>query len=118
MPRNKMTTRERKKALLKQLEKCHGIVTTACAKVDCNTKTHYNYYNSDKKYAKEVDRILEDSKEFVESKLLDRINRGDTTAIIFYLKTKGKDLGYDEKRSFDIDGQIEIEIIEKKDKDK
>jgi hypothetical protein len=39
--------------------------------------------------------------DFAESKLDQNINNGDTTAIIFLLKTLGKDRGYYDKSNFD-----------------
>ena len=48
-------------------------------------------------FRERVDEVTETQVDFVESKLMQAINAGDTTATIFYLKTKGKKRGYNEK---------------------
>ena len=44
----------------------------------------------------------EETIDLVESKLLSAINDGELTAIIFYLKTKGKKRGYVERLEQDV----------------
>jgi len=86
-----------KKAILKALIKSLGIVTTACKKVGIERSTFYEWYKTDEAFKKEVDDIQEIVLDFAESKLHQSINNGSDTAIIFYLKTKGKKRGYQEK---------------------
>jgi hypothetical protein len=86
-----------KKNLLIALEKSLGIVTTACNKVGLHRSTFYEYYNNDNEFKKSVDEINNVVLDFSESALLKNIEKGDTTAIIFHLKTKGKHRGYIER---------------------
>lgn len=112
-----------KKALLAALEKSLGVVSTACKEVGCNRWTFYNYVKEDSEFAEAVQNIGEDAIDFVESKLYEKINgvemgknvQGELityslppsdTAIIFYLKTRGKARGYVEKQ------QIEVNTVE------
>jgi hypothetical protein len=86
-----------KKAMLEALEKSLGIVTKACKMVGISRETHYSWLRNDEKYAAAVSEVGEVALDFAESKLHEKINSGDTTAIIFYLKTKGRERGYVEK---------------------
>lgn len=83
-----------KKKLLKYLEEGRGIVSYACQKARISRQTFYNYKKEDKEFADAVEEINESIIDVVESKLLTQINDNNLTAIIFYLKTKGRYRGY------------------------
>jgi hypothetical protein len=83
-----------KTALIKAMEQTMGIVTQACKIAKLNRSTFYEYYNSDPEFKKACDECQDIALDFVESKLIKRIEKGDTTGIIFYLRTKGKHRGY------------------------
>jgi len=87
-----------KKALLEALEKSLGVVSTACKKADVSRTTFYKYVKEDEDFAKAVKEIEDYALDFVESKLFEQIKEGNTTATIFYLKTKGKKRGYIERQ--------------------
>jgi hypothetical protein len=90
-------TAEQKKAMLAALEKTLGIVTTACVICGVARRTHYGWMKRDKKYRAAVEELNEVAIDYAESKLHNRITKNDTTAIIFYLKTKAKKRGYIER---------------------
>ncbi len=92
--------------LLEALRKSLGIVTTACNKADVNRSTFYRHYNEDDEFKNEVDNISEEALDMAESQLLKQIQADNTTAIIFYLKTKGKSRGYIERTEFAIPENI------------
>ena len=83
-----------KKKLLKYLNEGKGIISYACQKAGVSRQTFYNYKKDDGEFAAAVDEINEGIIDVVESKLLTQINDNNLTAIIFYLKTKGRNRGY------------------------
>lgn len=94
---NKNKIQHTKKALLEALEKCLGVVTTACKMVGVDRTTYYRYYNEDEEFAKQCDDIENVVLDFAESQLHKQIKDGNPSSTIFYLKTKGKGRGYFEK---------------------
>ena len=88
----------KKERLLKALEKSLGIVSTACESLGISRTTYYKYYNEDKDFKRSVDSIGDIALDYAESQLFELIKEKNVTAIIFYLKTKGKKRGYIEKQ--------------------
>ncbi len=86
-----------KKELLDVLRKSMGIVVHACRKAGISRSTFYKYREDDPEFAAEVNSINEEAVDFVESELLKNIAKGDTTAQIFFLKTKGRHRGWTER---------------------
>jgi hypothetical protein len=88
----------KKEAMIQALEKSLGVVTSACRSVGISRTTHYEWLQSDPEYNKAVQSLTDLALDFAESKLHSLIHEGDTTATIFYLKTKGKQRGYIERQ--------------------
>jgi hypothetical protein len=101
-----------KTQLLEALEQSLGVVTTACKIVGCNRSTYYDYYQTDSEFRAAVDELQNMTLDFAESQLHKQIKEGNTTATIFYLKTKGKKRGYIERQEIQMDGAIESKVIE------
>ena len=90
----KMTKTDILKAnLLESLEKALGVVTTACKTAGCSRETFYKYCREDEEFKTKVEDISNITLDFAESQLHKQIMDGNTTATIFYLKTKGKNRG-------------------------
>lgn len=100
-----------KRAMIEALEKSLGIVTTACKSVDISRETHYRWLREDDAYKEAVEGIEDIAIDFAESKLHKQIEKGDTTATIFYLKTKGKKRGYIERQEVMNEHKGELKII-------
>jgi hypothetical protein len=106
-----------KKAFLKALEACLGNITKACKSTGIARTNIYRWKIEDEEFGKAINEIEEVSIDFVEDKLFQRIEgvftengEGEVyktppsdTAIIFFLKTKGKRRGYIEKTEIAIE---------------
>jgi len=83
-----------KKAMIEALRKHLNIVSAACKEVQIDRHTHYNWLKEDEEYKAQVLALNDMVLDFAESALYKQIKDGDTTAIIFFLKTRGKTRGY------------------------
>ena len=98
------------KEVIAAIEKSRGYVTKAADILGVTRQTLYNYL---KKYAtakQALDDTREKRHEWVENKLIQQIDADNLTAIIFYLKTQGKHLGYVERQEVEHDGKVSISV--------
>jgi hypothetical protein len=102
-----------KKAMLDALEKSLGVVTSACKSVDIARETHYRWLREDADYKAAVDELSDVALDFAESQLHKQIKDGNSTATIFFLKTKGKKRGYVERQELDVSTgkMFQIEVL-------
>jgi hypothetical protein len=84
------TTEKQKKALVEQLRRT-PIVQLACERTGVGRATYYKWRAQDRIFAKAATRALDAGKFFVndlaESKLIQLIQNGNITALIFWLKS-------------------------------
>ena len=106
-----------KKEILTALEKYNGIVTNACGSIGLPRSTYYKWLSEDSDFKEAVNEIQEVAIDFVEGKLMQKISGDDIlgvppsdTAIIFYLKTKGKHRGYIERIEQQQVGSIDVKL--------
>jgi len=92
----------RKKAMLEALRASLGIVTTACERAGVGRATHYRWMETDSEYADAVKQCEDIALDFAETSLMRQIGRGEAAATIFYLKTKGRNRGYIERKDVDV----------------
>ena len=110
--RSEVAAKKRKRTMKKILEalaESKGIVSYACEKVGISRKSFYQWLKEDEEFSSAVEEITEATLDKVEAKLLEQINDDNLTAIIFYLKTKGRKRGYVEQ----IDGNLNVNPFEK-----
>jgi hypothetical protein len=119
----------KKNAMLKALESTLGVVTSACEVVGIDRRTHYRWMNEDEAYRVQVESLTDLAIDFAESKLFELINGAhrevstpdgevisikdapNTSATIFYLKTRGKKRGYVERTELAGVNDAPIQII-------
>jgi hypothetical protein len=74
-----------------------GIVSGAAVKLGCTPRTIRNYLDRSEQLREVEAEIVDQNLDLAETKLLTAIRDGNLTAVIFYLKTKGKARGYTER---------------------
>lgn len=89
---------KKKQLLIDSLRKTLGNITSACSRAGVSRGTFYTWLKEDEEFATEFEVIRnEERKDYLENALYKRCNAGDTTAIIFALKTQCKDRGWVER---------------------
>jgi len=92
----------KKGQLLEALERSLGVVTTACKQANVARSTYYKWMDEDRTFREQVNDIANIAIDFAESQLHKQIRDGNTSATIFYLKTKGKARGYVERQEIEM----------------
>lgn len=95
----------RKKELLNALRESMGNVSHACKKCEITRQYFYKLCREDEVFENEYKNILEEMKDYAESKLFELITNLNPAAIMFFLKTKARDRGYSEKLEVVSEGQ-------------
>ena len=92
-----------KKKIIAIYEKCYGNVKVICELLQISRQTFYNYKKDDPDFAKALSEFDPDESrmDFIEDKLIQKANEGDTAVLIFLAKTKCKSRGYVEKTEID-----------------
>lgn len=100
----------KQEAFLEALSKTYGIVTSASRATGIARSVHYHWLQEYPEYKQKVDELKNIGLDFAENKLLTQIEQGNTTAIIFYLKTQGKSRGYVERVEQDITNLDRVQV--------
>lgn len=113
---------QKKQQVLRTLEQALGVVTTACRSAGISRDTFYRWKQEDEDFARQVQDINEIAIDFAESQLHQQIKDGNTSATIFYLKSKAKQRGYVERQEITgADGNkvdVTIEVLRNGDQPK
>jgi len=90
---------------LEVLKNKAGNISATCEALGITRKTFYEWMEKDLEFKEKVEEIRESLIDYAESMLLKNIKEGDTTSIIFYLKTMGS------KRGWNIEHKLRLEHL-------
>jgi hypothetical protein len=88
-----------------------GNISQTCRHLKISRSTYDRLYNTDKEFAKACDEVQEILLDDAESVLHKQIAEGNTAALIFFLKTKGKSRGYIERSEVDARINQDLRIV-------
>ena len=98
----KGTTSDNKETFLQALKLNLGNISQSCKASNIGRQTYYNWVDDDEEFKHSCKDVEESLLDLAENRLLEKIDKYDITAIIFFLKTKGKKRGYIEKQEVEL----------------
>ena len=98
----KVTTSDKKEKFLKALKLNLGNISEGCKAINISRQTYYRWIDDDQDFESKYQNVSESLLDLAENRLLEKINDYDTTSIIFFLKTKGRKRGYQEKQELEL----------------
>jgi len=88
-----------------------GFVTVIAKTLGVSASYVYRLQDKYPTFKQAILEERENNKDIAETKLFDLINEKNPTAIIFYLKTQGKDRGYVERQEVKHSGEINQSLV-------
>lgn len=101
-----------KKAFIEAYRANMGNATKASEAIGINRRTFSRWCNSDKEFAKLCDDVKEEQIDLAESELRKLVKSGNITAVIFTLKTIGKERGYIERTETETYNMTPVDFAE------
>lgn len=90
-----------KKEFLKILRGKMGIISLACSSTGILPETVDQWIREDPEFQRDLSLCNEAALDFVESRMFEKINEGDSRLIRFFLETRGKKRGYVTKKEIE-----------------
>jgi len=99
---NVSQAKKKKEEFLSVIKKNNGVIFNSLKEAGISRYYYDMWLREDEKFKSSMEIVQEHAVDFVESKLFKLINDENPTAIIFFLKTRGKKRGYVERVENDI----------------
>jgi len=112
LPKSKQTTKYKKKLAVKVYHLNAGSISRTCSILNMSTATFYLWYRSDEEFKERIDAADIQIIDLSKSQLLKNIEAGKEQSIMFLLKTKGKQFGYNEKTELESTIKTEVKIVD------
>lgn len=96
------------------IESCHGNVFATAKKLNTSRRTIYNYLERYPELEKVRNEARDGFLDKAESILYRKVEEGETTPLIFYLKTQGRHRGWSQSRQVEIKGNLNVRTFEEK----
>jgi len=95
------------------LAECGGRVSDAAQKLGCDAHALRSRIEGSPDLQKILEHIREDQVDLAESRLMERIDKGELSAITFFLKCQGRRRGWVEKQLTDqaVNQCVDIRIV-------
>ena len=100
------------RAIVKAFNSTCGVLQDAAEKLKINRATLSKWIKADPALKEALETAREEALDLAESKLFELMEDGNLTAIIFFLKCKGKKRGYVERTKVKTIEAVEFEIKE------
>lgn len=96
------------KQVERAIRQAAGIQTLAAKKLGCARTTVHGYLKRHPELQSLMAEVVEETIDLAEAQLVSAIKEGNLTAIIFYLKTKGANRGYNERQEHTLVGDTSV----------
>lgn len=93
------------------ITEAQGLISVAARRLGVSRSAVYNAINRHPTVAEAAEDARERTTDLAEGKLYGKINDGDITAIIFYLKTQAKNRGYVERQERVHSGTLDVRSL-------
>jgi len=111
LPNNDKRTTTNKNMFLNALIRNNFHITNTCNQTGIPRMTFYQWQRTDKKFAKKMDDLRELEIDTFEDAFRDLVEERNPQAVIFGLKTRGKNRGYVERTEVEHTGITGINIL-------